>query len=230
MSIERALSVLLTAATLAIAAIVVRREFFPSSAPPHPSEQAAKSAEYITGWEDWLETGRRTGAQEADITILEFSDLECPFCRQFHSTVREAQARYPGRVAHVFVHYPLAFHRFARPAARGAECACNQGLFSEFVHQVFEGQNSLGLKSWTSFAVAAGIPDTSAFSRCAADTTAVPAVEAGRALGDSLGVRGTPTVVVNGWRLALPPSAKELSIIIERVMGGQAPFAESPGN
>jgi len=166
--------------------------------------------------------GVMVGDSAARVKIIEFSDLECPVCRRFQQTVRVVQAKYPKDVAVVFVHFPLPMHRFARPAARAGECAGNQ--FAAFVNLVYRKQDSLGLKPWTSYATEAGIRDTVPFAACVHATDPVPRIESGVALGLRMGIRGTPTIIVNGWRLQATPSEEELMRTVDALIAGKEPF------
>jgi protein-disulfide isomerase len=112
------------------------------------------------------------------------------------------------------------------PAARAAECAERVGRFSEWIDAVYRKQDSLGVKSWGSYAHDAGIADSSMIAACARDTVPVPNILAGLAYGDSVGVTGTPTILVNGWRLPQPPSKARLSEIIELTLKGEDAFAK----
>jgi len=104
------------------------------------------------------------------------------------------------------VHYPLGAHKFAMPAARAAECAREQGRFAEYITQVYAKQDSLGLKPWLDFAKETAIPDIIDFSECVAEKAEVPNIAGGIALGKTIGVRGTPTIIINGWRYPMPPT------------------------
>jgi protein-disulfide isomerase len=202
--VEAVLSVLLMVAGGAVAVSVVHREFF-QAPPPLLSFGPAAPPAYVNDWQKLLPTGVLIGDSAARIKIVEFGDFECPFCKKFHAAYSGLQKEYGNDVALVFVHYPLSIHRFARPAARAAECAGAQGSFTRFYDALFDKQDSLGLKPWTSYAIEAGVRDTLAFVRCASDTITVARVEAGRALGEKIGVQATPTVIVNGWRLGWVP-------------------------
>jgi protein-disulfide isomerase len=124
----------------------------------------------------------------------------------------------------VFVHYPLSQHRFAMAAARAVECAEAEGHFADLVAAIYEKQDSLGLRSWGSYAKEAGIADTTRIVKCASSSSRVSRIEQGIAYGNRLGVQFTPTIVVNGWRLGGTPSKTELIRIIEAIAGGHAPF------
>jgi hypothetical protein len=116
----------------------------------------------------------------------------------------------------VFVHFPLPIHRFAVQAAQATECASLKGRFLNFIDAVYRKQDSLGLKSWGSYALEAGIVDTAAIARCAHDSTPFKRVEAGRELGLRWQILGTPTVIINGLRYASPPTKREIDRVIRR--------------
>lgn len=219
---DRVMSALLTVAALAIAAIVVVREFRPAVRPV--AENSDKPQE-VEQWDRILSTGRWIGDSSASIKIVEFGDLECPFCRTFHETIRNVRAKYGDDVALLYVHLPLRNHRFAQPAARAAECAYGFGRFPQLLDQIYLKQDSLGLKSWASFARDAGIADTGAIRACASDTVKVPMIEAGIALASALSISATPTVLVNGWRLPSPPTLSELSAAADSILSGRPPFS-----
>jgi protein-disulfide isomerase len=118
-------------------------------------------------------------------------------------------------------------HRFARPAARALECAGDQLRFGEFVEAVYLQQDSLGLKPWTSIARDAGVTDTARFERCVSEKERVARIEDGVAAATRLNVTATPTVIVNGWKFALPPSEQTLMLTAERLLRGQSPADRS---
>lgn len=92
---------------------------------------------------------------------------------------------------------------------------------------VYAKQDSLGLKSWDSFAADAGIADTAATAHCATDPAPVKQIQAGQALGDQLQLHATPTVIVNGWRYPMSPSKTELKRAIDALVKGRAPFDQA---
>jgi hypothetical protein len=165
---------------------------------------------YEAGWKDALPVGVRLGDSTAPNTIVVFSDLECPGCRQFHSTVQRLLRDRPKDVSVVFVHFPLGMHRFATQAAQAAECAQARGRFGQFVDAVYEQQDSIGIKGWGAFAAKAGISDTGSISECARNPKSTSRIEAGRALGLKWGIHATPTVLINGERYFTPPSEQEI--------------------
>jgi protein-disulfide isomerase len=141
-------------------------------------------------------TGHSMGPRDARVTITEFSDFECPFCRRLHGTVEELRSRYPSTLTVVFRHYPLAGHALAYPAAIAAECAAAQGAFEQFASLLFEKQDSLGRIPFEEFARRSGIRDTAAFHRCRGDVRTRSPIEADIKAGESIGITGTPAFLV----------------------------------
>lgn len=214
---EKFISIVLTIAALAIAIVLVRREFRDVSDPALVTERMTKAESF----DSLIAAGVTIGPAAARVRLVEFGDFECPFCRKFHQAFEGARAQFPEDVSLTFIHYPLTSHKFARPAGLAAECARRQGRFEEFAHLLFEKQDSLGLLAWSTIAQRAGV-DSIALLACLKDPSANLVVEAGRQLGDRVGVEYTPTVLINGWRYALPPNQPDLINAIKAVLAGRA--------
>jgi len=219
---EKVLNILLTAAALVIAGVLVRRELFPPSAARAAATNS--SPVYLKDWQEYAGEGVLVGDSTAKVKVLVFSDFQCPFCRQFHSVVNGVSQKFEGKVAYVFIHFPLANHPLARPAARAAECAETQGRFGLFADALFAKQDSLGLKSWASYAAEAGVADSAKFAQCVSDSAPISRIDRGRALGETLAVSGTPTVLVNGWRFSNPPSDSLLTRVVTDLLASKKPF------
>jgi protein-disulfide isomerase len=183
---------------------------------PPPANTSAPDAppSQVSNWEQLVNDRSATGPTDALVKIVEFADFECPVCRTYDAVLDSIRTRYPDDVSVYFAHYPLSYHRFAMPSARAAECASMQARFDAMRHELFKHQDSLGLKSWESFAADAGVPDAAAFSSCMAATAPIGAVTRDTALGHAIRLRGTPTLVVNGWMWASPPSLDVLDSIV----------------
>jgi protein-disulfide isomerase len=223
--LDAILSALLTLAGIAVALVLVHREFF-----GEPGARGASSTPRTSGYDsDWSEivpVGLKSGSADARIKIIEFADLECPYCARFNATLAAIRKKYPNDVAVVFVHFPLSGHRFARPAARAVECADEPRRFP-LIDLLYSKQDSIGLKSWVEFGLEAGVSDTVEFKRCVTRMSNVARVEAGVAVGKKFAIIATPTVFVNGWRYAAPPDVAELSRIISSLLRGKPPFADT---
>lgn len=146
------------------------------------------------------------GAKDAKVTIVEFSDIQCPFCGRFHPTMQQIIKDYDGKVRWVYKHFPLdSIHPNARPAAEAAECAGEQGKFWEFVDTMFADQSKLGSSYYSQVAKDLGL-NTSQFDSCVSSGKYKQKVEDQYQEGVKLGVGGTPTSFANGQPIngALP--------------------------
>jgi protein-disulfide isomerase len=121
----------------------------------------------------------------------------------------------------------LAAAAFGRRQSRATQCANRVGRFAEFTDLVYAKQDSLGLKGWNSYASEAGVRDTTAFARCLTETEPIARIDSGLSIGHRIGVHGTPTVLVNGWRFASVPTEAELLHAISAVASGASPFLAS---
>jgi protein-disulfide isomerase len=139
------------------------------------------------------------GPENAKVTIVEFSDFQCPYCAQAHETVHQLRERYPDQVRIVFRHFPLAFHEHARLAAQAALAAHAQGKFWPYHDRLFEHQNALDRKSLEGYAQDLGL-DVAAFKKGLDDNAFDAQLEADVSLGKSVRVDGTPTMFINGRR------------------------------
>lgn len=218
--------VCLVMSALALAVVLVKREFFEQRV--QGTALAPSVPTFVRRLEVSSGHGHIFGPNNAVVKVIVFDDLECPFCAQFHRTLRAIRARFPLDLSVEFVHFPLANHRFARPAAIAVECAGLQGKLEGAIDEVFARQDSLGLVSWAKIAAAAGIGDTVAFDRCRRDTLArFPIIDSGQAVGRSVGVTFTPSIFINGWKAGAPPDEKEFERIVERVKVGKVPFVSN---
>lgn len=147
------------------------------------------------------------GNADAPVTIIEFSDFQCPFCRKFYKeTLPQIKRDYllTGKAKLVYRDFPLPFHQGATPAAEGAECARAQGKFWEMHDVIFDEQEKQGsgtvqftaddVKKW---AAKIGL-NTLKFNQCLDSEKYKQEVEKDIADGSAAGVSGTPAVFING--------------------------------
>jgi protein-disulfide isomerase len=218
--LERLVTAVLVVCAVATTGVVVHREFFPPAPLSAPADQKPV---LVKDWRNALGKGVRLGAAAAPVQLIEFADFECPYCAMFHKDMETLRARYPTQVALTYFHFPLPMHRFAEPAARVVECAGDQGRFEPMYDLLFDQQDKFGLKPWSEFATEAGVPDTAAFEACIKRAEPIPRVSEGKALGSQLDIQGTPTVVINGWKLGRPPTLDELDHMVKAILAGNSP-------
>jgi protein-disulfide isomerase len=158
---------------------------------------------------DTLEKGLNgvaRGPADAKVTIVEFSDLQCPHCKDAQPVLDKLLMDEPG-AKFVFQQFPLASHNWAGKAAAYADCIgrTNKDAFWKFVQKTFDEQNNItesnADEKLTAFADEAGAKGADA-AACAAKPDTKTRLDQSVALGTSVGVTGTPTVYINGRRIA----------------------------
>jgi protein-disulfide isomerase len=147
------------------------------------------------------------GDPKAAVTLVEYSDFECPVCRSLHDVLRDMLPKYAGKVRVVFKDFPLdQLHPWARTAAIAGRCAYQQDplAFWKMYDFIYDNQEIISASNaWTKMMDYAGQSklDTDTFKSCMASPEAGAAVNASHANGQLLDVNSTPTVFVNGRRL-----------------------------
>lgn len=136
------------------------------------------------------------GAPNAEITLLEYGDYQCPSCRHAATVVKRVQKHFGDRLRFVFRHFPLEQHPFAEPAAEAAEFAASQGKFWEMHDALYDNQARLGDELFTELATSLGL-DPAALSQSLRDRTFAGRIETDRESGEASGVRGTPSFYLN---------------------------------
>ena len=136
------------------------------------------------------------------VTIVEYSEFQCPFCARVIPTATEVLTKYRGKVRWVVRDFPLSFHDRAKPAAVAARCAMQQGKFWEMYSTLFNNQSALSDKDFVSYAERIKL-DKDKWKKCVDNPTEVLSqVEQNFQSGVRLGVSGTPAFFINGRRLS----------------------------
>lgn len=143
------------------------------------------------------------GAPMAPITIVEYSDFQCPYCSAARPLLERLLREHEGKVKLVFKHFPLSMHPRAVHAARAAEAAKLQGRFWEMHDLLFEHQHELDDADLERYAEMTGL-DVERFKADLASDATQARVDADRAEGEGFGVEGTPSIFVNGRRFQEP--------------------------
>lgn len=156
------------------------------------------------------------GAQEAKLTIYEYSDFECPFCGKVQPTLEAVLRNYKSRVRLEYRHYPLSIHPHARQAAKAAICAEEQGKFWQMHDKLFANQNALEGKDLENYARQIGL-DVDAFSACLSSQETEKKLEADIQEALLAGVAATPTFKIGETEIrgAQPEEAFKKAIDIE---------------
>jgi protein-disulfide isomerase len=141
--------------------------------------------------------GPTRGPANAPVTIVEFSDFQCPYCGREYPVIERVMKEYDGKVRLVFRHYPLDFHPFAQKAAEAGACAQDQGKFWELHDKMFTNQAKLAVDDLKGYAKSLGM-DAAKFDKCLDSGEKKPLVEEDTKAGSAAGVNGTPAFFING--------------------------------
>ncbi len=138
------------------------------------------------------------GNKNASVTIIEYSDFQCPFCSRFHETMLQVMEEYGDQVRWVYRHFPLtSLHPEAQSAAEAYECAAEQGKYAAYADALIENQDNLGDDLYSKLAGDLGL-NTSQFEECLSSGKYKNKVSSQAKAGASAGVRGTPATFING--------------------------------
>lgn len=159
------------------------------------------------------------GPKNAAVTIIEFTDYECPFCRRyFETTYPTLLARYGDDVAYTVRHFPVSYqHRRAHKAAQAAECAGDQGRFFDYHEVLFKNNRALDDRSLVGYAAQIGL-ELGKFRECLESGAKSDVVDDDLQTGLARGLMGTPSFLVNGRVLVGAQPAEVFERYIEREM------------
>ncbi len=153
------------------------------------------------------------GPQDAKVTVVEFSDFECPACKEAEPTVEQILAKYKDKIRFVYRHFPLPQHTDAFAAAEAAEAAALQGKFWEMHNLLFEKSPALSMDDLKTYAKDLGL-NTEKFNKDLDSDAVRQRVLADQADGNKAGISATPTFFINGTRftggLTLNEFSKEI--------------------
>jgi len=166
------------------------------AAPPKPAQAPAASAKKV----DIPAGAPSKGSPTAKVTVVEWSDFECPFCSRGASVVKEIEKAYGNDVRVVFRHQPLPFHPRAKPAAEAAMAAHEQGKFWEMHDKLFADRTKLSDADFERYAEEIGL-DVGKFRASMSSHTFAAVVEQDSAAGTAVGASGTPAFFINGRSL-----------------------------
>ena len=158
------------------------------------------------------------GSKDAPVTMIEFSDFECPFCERFFiQTLPQIEKDYiqTGKVRMIYRDFPLNFHKNATKAAEAAECAEEQGKFWEYHDKLYENQNALGNVSLKQYAKDLGL-NVADFTFCLDSGKKTQEVKKDVQDGISYGIQGTPTFFINGIKLVGAQPYENFKQVIEQ--------------
>jgi protein-disulfide isomerase len=200
------LTLLLILVALAIAGAAIWQRLGSQS----PSPQVPMTS----NWATYAFPGNEIGPATAKVTVLEFSDFQCPYCAKASHALDGLREKYPNDLRIVFRHFPVRMtHEHAFTAAIASECAALQGRFKQYHDVLFANQAEIGKTPWSALADQAGIPDSASFLNCVAREQTRGRVEQDMDAARSLQIRGTPLLLVNGQHLMTGDSTQIRKVV-----------------
>ena len=176
-----------------------------------------------------LKNAPSRGSPGAPVTIVEYSDFQCPYCRRADGMLDEVMKRFNGKVRRVYKHFPLkGIHPWAEPAARAAACAGRQDpeAFWRMARSIYDEQRSIETENFrekmSAFAVRAGL-DRAEFDACLDSSATAGGVKSDMDEAAALGIHSTPTLFVNGHKVAGAADVESFAALIQEFIDGRHP-------
>ncbi len=157
------------------------------------------------------------GPASASVTLVAFSDFQCPYCSRAAEDLREVKAKFADKVRVVFRQFPLSFHNNAHLAAEAALAAHAQGKFWPFHDRLFANQQALSRADLETYAAQVGLK-MPAFRKALDGKTYAARVDADVEMGNGVGVRGTPTLFLNGKRVENATDSEAVLGLVEEML------------
>ncbi len=184
-----------------------------NGAPQKPSlEDQLKNPKHVDVGESPVK-----GAKSAKVTIVEFSDFQCPFCSNVNPTINEVMKKYSGKVKLTYKFLPLPMHPEAKIAAQAAVAAQKQGKFWEMHDLLFSHQTALKYEQLVGYAKDLGL-DQKKFEKDMNDPKTMQRIEGEMKQAQGVGLGGTPSFLINGVTLVGAVPESEFSRIIDKII------------
>ncbi len=213
---------------------VTAAEPAPAAAAQQPSGQVAEAPTaqpQFVRYDIPTEGYPSLGPDDAPITIVEFSDYQCPFCSRFHDETYQALLdAYPGQIRFVYRNLPLSFHQNAQMSAEAALCAGDQNAYWEMHEVLFANQAALNNQEGTTLEQAVYNEyaqelnlDVTAFEECMTSHQFAQFIQDDMAFSTNLGVQSTPTFFVNGLAIVGAQPLSSFQQLIDKEIAGEIP-------
>jgi protein-disulfide isomerase len=161
------------------------------------------------------------GATSGKVTIVEFSDFQCPFCSRVAPTLAQLLTEYPDQLRIAYKHLPLDFHTKSPAAHAAAEAAHRQGKFWEMHDRIFKNQTEMSEEKYAQYAAEIGL-DVQQFNRDRASDDVKRRIEADKSEASALGISGTPAFLINGRYVSgAQPIGQFKTLIEEELKSGK---------
>jgi protein-disulfide isomerase len=192
----------------------------PSAAQPYP---AAAANQQVKRYNIPVSNSDPSlGPKDAPVTVVMFSDYQCPYCRKWYSdTFKPLMSAYQGQVRFVYKDFPLSsIHEEASPAALAARCAGEQGKYWEYQDLLFTGPEGLSAAAYTKYAQSLALDDAK-FNECVASKRYQKTIEDDYQTAAGIGIQSTPTFFINGVPLIGAQPIDAFKQLIDQELAGK---------
>ena len=155
------------------------------------------------------------GPKNAPVTIIEFTDFQCPFCSRVRATISQITDEYKDKVRYVLRDFPLPFHQFAKKAHEAAHCAGDQGKYWDYTKEIWKNQQALQVEKLKEYAKVIKL-DVKKFDQCLDSGKYTKKVEENIEAGSDAGAQGTPSFFINGIFLSGARPVSDFKNIIDQ--------------
>jgi len=155
------------------------------------------------------------GNPKAKVTIIEFSEFQCPFCKKARPTIAKILETYGDKVRYVFRDFPLSFHKYAPKAAEAANCARDQNKYWEYAEYLWDNNKDLSVDRLKEYAKTLGLKEAP-FNECLDSGKYVAEIQKDIEDGEAVGVSGTPAYFINGKFLSGAQPFENFQEIIDK--------------
>jgi protein-disulfide isomerase len=170
----------------------------------------------VSDWQWYSKSNFYLGPSRPRVTIVEFSDYQCIYCKRSVPAVKSVRQEFRDEVAFVYRHVPS--RASSKTAAVATECAGREGAFESMHDALFANNEAIGTRTWASFAVEAGVKDTVSFLQCLESPSALEAVRIDSIAAKKLGVQGTPTFLINDQVVEGSMDVQQLRELVQKAL------------
>jgi protein-disulfide isomerase len=194
-----------------------------ATAAPDAQQAGVTDPEKIVRYKVTVDDDPSIGPADAPITLIEFSDYQCPYCTKWDNEVYARLLKeYGDKIRFVYRDLPLAFHGDAQSAAEAANCAGAQGAYWKFHDALFSEKYGLGMDAYRKYAADLGL-DANALVACVEEGRYTEEVKADYAFAEGLGVSSTPTFFINGIAVVGAQPYEVFKQVIDLELAGKIP-------
>ena len=195
-----------------------------AAAPAAAASAAVEIPESVTRYDIPTDGDPSIGPEDAKITIVEFSDYQCPYCKRWHDQVfGQLMKEYADEVRFVYRDFPLtSIHPQAFPAALAANCAGEQNAYWDYHEALFSQKYELGQDAYEKYAAELGL-DTTSFVQCLEDGRYSDEVNGDMTFAADLGITSTPTFFINGIPMVGAQPYDIFKQVIDLELAGKIP-------